>query len=173
MKKGYTKYHIVDKKLLTEVLFHDYLIIKKMRAPEWNKIKMLSTLFSINPNSWRVTGITIAALEIFKKHNFKKVPRMGINRSHLIQRHTFYKHLLNIEISDEHMFWEKYYKNDRTVLATSSENMKNSTSITDESLDVPDDNRNLFKTSGYSWKHKDEEEDFLRDLYFKKNNSLK
>tara|TARA_Y100000385_G_C13067162_1_gene627259 strand:- start:1501 stop:2022 length:522 start_codon:yes stop_codon:yes gene_type:complete len=173
MKKGYTKYHIVDKKLLTEVLFHDYLMIKKMRAPEGNKIKMLSTLFSINPNSWRVTGITLAALEIFKKHNFKKVPRMGINRSHLIQRHTFYKHLLNIEISDEHMFWEKYYKNDRTVLATSSENMKNSTSITDESLDVPDDNRNLFKTSGYSWKHKDEEEDFLRDLYFKKNNSLK
>ena len=81
--------------------------------------------------------------------------------------------VLNIEISDEHMFWEKYYKNDRTVLATSSENMKNSTSITDESIDVPDDNRNLFKTSGYSWKHKDEEEDFLRDLYFKKNNSLK
>ena len=67
MKKGYTKYHIIDKKILVKVLFHDYLVIKKMLAPEGNKIKMLSTLFSINPNNWRVTGITLAALEIFKK----------------------------------------------------------------------------------------------------------
>ena len=167
MKKGYTKYHIIDKKILVEVLFHDYLVIKKMRAPEGNKIKMLSTLFSINPNNWRVTGITLAALEIFKKYDFRKVPRMGINRSHLIQRHTFYKHLLNIEISDEQKFWKKYYENDRTVLATSSENMKNSSTITEKAMIVPNDHRNLFKTSGYSWKHKDEEENFLRELYYK------
>ena len=92
---------------------------------------------------------------------------MGINRSHLIQRHKFYKHLLNIEISNEQKFWENYYKNDRTVLATSSENMKNSSTITEGALIVPNDKRNLFKTSGYSWKHKDEEENFLRALYYK------
>ena len=118
-----SKYHITDKHLLKEVLYNDYQIIKKMGTPEGNRIKILSTLFSTNPNSWRVVGITPEALEVFKKHNFKKVSGMGINRSHLIQRHSYYKNLLNMEIPNQQEFWEKYYNNDMTVLATSSENM--------------------------------------------------
>jgi hypothetical protein len=34
--------------------------------------KVLSTLFSINPNCWRVIGITAPAFAIFKEHGFKK-----------------------------------------------------------------------------------------------------
>ena len=170
-----SKYHITDKHLLKEVLHNDYQIIKKMRTPEGNKIKILSTLFSTNPNSWRVVGITPEALEVFKKHNFKKVSGMGINRSHLIQRHSYYKNLLNMEIPSQQEFWEKYYNNDITVLATSSENMKNSPSLIKESIHVPTDHRSLFRTAGYAWKHKEEEESFLRELYikFKNNEPLK
>ena len=102
-----SKYNITDLNLLKEILFHDYQIIKKMRGPEGNKIKILSTLFSINPNSWRVVGITPAALEVFNMHNFKKVSKMGINRSHLIQRHTFYESLLKMDITSHEDFWDK------------------------------------------------------------------
>lgn len=166
-----SKYNISDLNLLKEVLFHDYQIIKKMRGPDGNKIKILSTLFSINPNSWRVVGITPAALEIFSQHNFKKVSGMGINRSHLVQRYPFYESLLKMEIENSEDFWDKYYRNDITVLATSSENMKNSPSITMESIYVPNDERSLFKTAGYAWKHKEEEEKFLGELYVQfKNN---
>jgi hypothetical protein len=166
-----SKYHILDENLLKEVLFNDYQIIKKMSAPAGNKIKMLSTLFSINPNSWRVVGITPAALEIFKEHNFKKVSGMGINRSHLVQRYPFYESLLKMDITNPEDFWHKYYSKDVTVLATSSENMKNSPSITKESIYVPNDERSLFRTAGYAWKHKEEEEKFLSELFVKfKNN---
>jgi hypothetical protein len=162
-----SKYNIEDLNLLKEVLFHDYQILKKMRGPEGNKIKILSTLFSINPNSWRVVGITPAALEIFSQHNFKKVSGMGINRSHLVQRYPFYESLLKMEFESSEDFWDKYYSNDITVLATSSENMKNSLTITKDSIYVPNDERSLFKTAGYAWKHKEEEEKFLSELYFK------
>lgn len=168
-----SKYNITDLNLLKEVLFHDYQIIKKMRSPDANKIKILSTLFSINPNSWRVVGITPAALEIFKEHNFKKVSGMGINRSHLVHRYPFYDYLLKIDFMSPEDFWDKYYSNDITVLATSSENMKNSSSIEKESIFIPNDDRSLFRTAGYAWKHKEEEENFLRELYIKfKNNEL-
>jgi hypothetical protein len=169
-KKGQTKYRINDEQLLKDVLFHDYQIINKMRAPDGNKIKMLSTLFSINPNCWRVVGITPAALEIFAENKYKKVPRMGINRSHIKQRHSFYQSLLDSKISNKHEFWEKYYNNDMTVLATSSENMKNDSSILDKSIHVPNDHRDLFRTSGYAWKHKEEEEVFLKEIHFKFKN---
>ena len=166
-----SKYNILDVHLLKEVLFHDYQIIKKMRSPNANKIKILSTLFSINPNSWRVIGITPAAMEIFKAHNFKKVSGMGINRSHLVHRYPFYDYLLKMDIMSPEDFWDKYYSNDITVLATSSENMKNSSSIEKESIHIPNDERSLFRTAGYAWKHKEEEENFLRELYIKfKNN---
>ena len=166
-----SKYNISDLNLLKEVLFHDYQIIKKMRGPEGNKIKILSTLFSINPNSWRVVGITPAALEIFNKHNFKKVSGMGINRSHLVQRYPFYESLLNMDITSPEEFWNTYYSNDITVLATSSENMKNSPSITMQSIYIPNDERSLFKTDGYAWKQKEEEEKFLSELYIQLKNN--
>lgn len=162
-----SKYHIHDLEELKEVLFHDFQIIKKMRSPEANRVKLLSTLFSINPNSWRVVGITPEALEIFKKNEFKKKSGMRINRSHITQRFGFYQSLLNPEnkISGAEEFWNLYYENDMTVLASASENMRADVTIFENAYPVPQDERKLFQTAGYAWKHKDEEEAFLKDLY--------
>lgn len=171
MNKNKTKYHINNEENLKEILFHDYQIIKQMRTPEGNKIKLLSTLFSINPNCWRVVGITPAALEVFKKHKYKKVVRMGINRSHIKQRHLFYKNLLNYEIPNKEYFWKEYYNNDMTVLSTSSENMKYNSSLIDNVIRVPNDERELFRTSGFAWKHKEAEEIFLKEIYLKLKNN--
>ena len=162
-----SKYHIHDLVELKEILFHDFQIINKMRSPEPNKIKLLSTLFSINPNSWRVVGISSDALEIFEKNGFKKKSGMRINRSHITQRFSFYKSLLekNTDIEDSETFWNLYYENDMTILASASENMSYDQSICENAYVVPQDERKLFQTSGYAWKHRDEEEEFLKDLF--------
>jgi hypothetical protein len=160
-----SKYHITDEQKLKEILFHDYLLIKQMRAPKETKIKLLSTLFSVNANCWRVIGITPKALEIFAKNNFKKSSRMGINRSHLVQRHDHYAAILENDMTNESDFWDIYFNNDATILSTSTENMSASNAFFKESFAVPNDHRQLFKTSGYAWKHKKEEENFLKQLY--------
>ena len=164
-----SKYHIHDSNKLKEVLFHDYILITKMQTLETNKIKLLSNLFSINPNSWRVVGITHAGLEIFKQHEFQKRSGMRINRSHLTQRFGFYHKLLEMkaEINDPDTFWNLYHDHDITVLASSSENMSKDISVLNNAYPIPRDERNLFQTAGYAWKHKEEEERFLIELYAK------
>jgi hypothetical protein len=162
-----SKYHILDPIKLKEVLFHDFQIIKKMRSPEANRVKLLSTLFSINPNSWRVVGITPEALAIFKTYGFQKKSGMRINRSHIIQRFGFYQTLLDPDnkILSAEEFWNLYYENDKTILASASENMSDDESIFERAYPVPQDERKLFQTAGYAWKHKDEEVEFLKDLF--------
>lgn len=164
-----SKYHINDPIELKEVLFNDYQLIKKMRSPQSNKIKLLSSLFSINPNSWRVIGITPAALKVFNHHEFKKKSGMGINRSHIVQRSKFYNELLNTNFLTAEDLWEKYYANDITILATSTENMKNSVDLLKIYHPIPADDRNLFRTAGFAWKHKDEEVIFLKELFIEQS----
>jgi hypothetical protein len=159
----------IEENKLKEILYHDYNLIKKMEAPDPSKIKLLSTLFSLNPNCWRVIGITPEAVRLFSKNSFQKKSGMGINRSHLIQRHLFYNYLLTRDFVDQNEFWESYYINDATILATSSENMSKNNQLLERAYLVPSDSRHLFHTSGFAWKHKKEEENFLREL----NESLK
>ena len=92
---------------------------------------------------------------------------MRINRSHITQRFSFYKSLLekNTDIEDSETFWNLYYENDMTILASASENMSYDQSIFENAYVVPQDERKLFQTSGYAWKHRDEEEEFLKDLF--------
>lgn len=159
-----SKYHVLDPQELKEVLFHDYQLIKQMKCPLQNKAKLLSTLFSINQNSWRVVGITPAALAVFKTYGYKKQSGMGINRSHITQRATFYLELLQTKFNTAEAFWKAYFDNDMTILATSTENMSKSTEIFKNYYPIPADERKLFQTAGYAWKHKDEEIEFLKDL---------
>ena len=87
-----------------------------------------------------------------------------INRSHIVQRHTFYKQLLEDNIRNHETFWEQYYQNDCTILATSSENMAKGIALNEIAFAVPADERKLFRTAGFAWKHKEEEENFLKEL---------
>jgi hypothetical protein len=68
-------------------------------------------------------------------------------------------------ISSAEEFWNLYYENDMTILASASENMSADVSIFENAYPVPQDERKLFQTAGYAWKHKDEEEAFLKDLF--------
>ena len=153
---------------LKTILFNDFCQIRKMQCSDKIKIKLLSTLFSANPNCWRVVGITIAALEVFASHNFQRVSGMGVNRSHIHQRSAIYKEMLSMDFAGSDDFWDHYYKHDYTILATSTENMQDRI-IESNAYPVPQDERMLFRTRGYSWKHGDEEEYFLVELYKKES----
>lgn len=145
-----------------EDFYHDFLLIRQMRAPTAKRYRMLGELFAVNPDAWRVTGITENALKVFKQHDFKRVSRMGINRSHLVDRVKTYTTMLEGPLMDCEEWWNFYFDNDKTVLATSTENMgKGEWS---KVYDI-DPQLGLFKTQGFAWRHKDPEINFLKELY--------
>lgn len=142
-------------------LHHDYLLITKMTVPVNRKIRLLSELFGETENPWRVIGITRAALNIFKENGFNKVKRMGINRAHLVDRKTSHKYMLENVFKEPDDWWEYYYENDKTILATSSENMSSSFS----EIYYFENNDQLFKSSGFNWSYrKKKEKVFLEKL---------
>jgi hypothetical protein len=155
-------YFVEDLNEIQEKLFHDFNLILEFNCPDSIKLKVLSTLFSINPNCWRVIGITAPAFAVFKQYGFKKVSGMKINRSHRFERKKTYEEMLEIGkgFTTPQDLWEYYWNRDETILATSSENLKN-TSL-DILIHVPQDERKLFRTRGFAWKHGAEEIAFLK-----------
>ena len=158
-------------------MFEAFLQIQKMEVPYSVKNKMLGALFGMAPNGWRVVGITKEALIRFKKYDFKYKSGMGINRSHVFPRHKRNKFLLsnfllllfiscNVLLSKEdwtmEKWWEYFYSRDKCILATSTENMNKAPVVS--KFRVP---KGLFRTSGFSFKVRDEETEFLKEIYKK------
>lgn len=143
-------------------IYVDYLKIKNMSSITLKiKKRMLTEFFSINTNPWRVVGITEKALAVFKLNNFKRVSRMGINRSHLVDRHKRDDKMLSTEFKNAKEWWNYYYENDKTILATSEENMSNSFST----IHPIDEELSLFRHSGFAWRHTKSESNFLENMY--------
>jgi hypothetical protein len=147
-----------------DILFHDFHLIKGMKCPEQRKIKLVSNLFSMCPDSWRVVGITPAALDVFSKHGFARKSGMRVNRAHVSPRYKTYENMLEMQFSDKDKLWDYYWERDHTILSTSSENMA-STDLESIAIPIPQDHRMLFRMKGFAWKHGDEEVAFLRELH--------
>ena len=143
-----------------EDFYHDFLLIRKMRAPTSKRYRMLGELFAVNPDAWRVVGITENALKVFAEHNFKRVSRMGINRSHLVDRIATYTTMLEGPLMECNEWWQFYVDTDKTILSTSTENM--SKSELSKVYDI-DPALELFKSHGFAWRHKDPEVRFLKE----------
>jgi len=149
--------------MTNEDFYHDFQLIKLLKAPTETKVILLTHLFGAQENPWRVIGVTIEALKIFKEHGFKKVAKMGINRSHLVNRNDNYREMLERDFSSADEWWDFYYENDKTVFATTTENLTNNHSLElliDQDLD-------LFRSQGFSWKHGKTERFYLEQLYNK------
>lgn len=142
-----------------EDFYHDFLLIRNMRAPTGKRARMLGELFSLCDDHWQVIGITENALRVFAEHNFKRVSRMGINRSHLVDRHKTYTTMLDGPLLELDAWWKFYRGNDTTILATSSENMSNGFS----KVYNIDPALGLFKSHGFAWRHKEPEIQFLKE----------
>jgi len=144
-----------------ENLHHDYLLITQMKIPIKRKVRLLTELFGETENPWRVVGITESALKVFIQNNFNRVPRMGINRAHIINRVKTHTYLIENVYNDADAWWNYYYENDKTILSTSSENMSNTFS---RIYDI-DEKENYFKSVGFSWSYrKSKEKPFLEQL---------
>lgn len=143
-----------------EDFYHDFLLIRKMRAPTTKRYRMLGELFAVNPNAWRVVGVTENALRVFAEHDFKRVSRMGVNRSHLVDRIDTYTTMLEGPLMKCEDWWNFYVDTDKTVLATSTENMGKGewSKIYDIAPSL-----GLFQSQGFAWRHKEPEIKFLKE----------
>lgn len=140
--------------------FHeDYLAVCKMNIPTKIKVRVLSEVLSCYEHYWKVVGITKNALKIFEENSFKKISRMGVNRSHIVDRHKTYTRMIQSPNHDCDSWWNDYLENDKTILSTSTENMTGS-----QSNIIYFDN-DLFPACGFAWRHGKKEIEFLKELY--------
>ena len=141
-------------------VYDAYLKIFEMQLRDGIRREMLTWAFTENPDHWPVIGITHTALERFADHDFKCVTRIGIHRSHLIDRRTWQTVMLQERLPFEDWL-ALYLRSDQTVLATSSENMKGSKpAYIPIAMDL-----GLFRSTGYKWRHTAKEREFLRALH--------
>lgn len=143
-----------------EEFYQDFLAIRSMNSSVPKKVRMLSEMLSGYEDNWQVIGITESALKVFAQHNFKKVSKMGINRSHMVDRHKTYTEMLTGPLLDCNSWWQFFLDNDKTILATSSENISGNMSKV-YSIDPA---LGMFKAKGFAWRHSKIEQTFLRDL---------
>jgi hypothetical protein len=144
-----------------EDLYHDYKLLLEMKVSNTKKVRLLSDLLGEAENPWRIVGITYEALKVFKKYDFKKVSKMGINRSHITPRNQTYSFMLQNNFANSKDWWNFHYENDMTILSTSSENLSG---VNSEIIDI-DPFLNLFKCRGFGWVHGKKEILFLEKLY--------
>jgi hypothetical protein len=138
-----------------EDFYDDFLLIRQMKVRLERKVRLLTELLAEYPEMWLVTGVTEKALKIFFENNFRRKPKIGINRSHINDRSEIYKKMLNGEFEDCEKWWNFYLKNDKTILTTTTENK---TGIWSNIYDI-EPNLNLFRNQGFSWKHGKKEQE--------------
>ena len=148
-----------DKKI-KQTMFNAFLQVQQMDVPYSVKNKMLGAIFGMTPSPWRVVGITEKAIYRFKENNFKYKSGMGINRSHIFPRHKRNRYLLENKDWILDSWWNYFYLRDKCVLATSTENMNKEAIIS--KFSVP---RQMFQSSGFSFKVKEKETLFLEEMY--------
>lgn len=125
--------------------------------------RLLTALMGSKPWSWRVVGITLEALDLFARNDFKRPPRL-IQRGHKVNRVTTARQLFDRSapaVLDE--FFRIFLKNDETVLMTAEQNRQKGfpkyTAIINPDAE-------LFSSGSLvGWQHRQGEIEFLRKLY--------
>lgn len=127
------------------------------------KNTLLTALMGGADWSWRVVGITVDALELFAANNFK-MPE--VRRAHKIARIDTARSVFEIPTPlSSDAFFELFWLNDETVIATKPENKKNA--VLSEVIPISFD-EGLFRCNkkvGFRYRQK-KEGMFLRALHF-------
>ena len=108
--------------------------------------------------SWRVVGITPAALRLFQSSDYKKTARDGITRAHIQGRSKTTSELLRPEepVSRED-FARIWIENDKTVLCVRGENKD---PLPDYEV-FEDAEHGLFPSTQIAWRHGKMEKEYL------------
>ena len=98
------------------------------------KERLLNLIFSYEPWSWRVVGISKKAINEFKENNFKRIETGGPQRDHFFKmRKDTIRQIMNSVMPYED-WWSLFWEGDRTIIVTKDEHKKNL--ITKENFDV-------------------------------------
>jgi hypothetical protein len=124
--------------------------------------QVLTTVMGRQTWSWRVIGVTPAALDALAAAGFKNPKDPRLVRAHLVNRITFIRHLMYLpEPASFEYFVDHWVANDRTVLALKSENKEGGVSAY-----LPFNAPGLFSSATLAgWVHGKAERAFLKDLH--------
>ena len=133
--------------------------------------RVLTAIMAAKSFSWRVVGITHAALDQFATAAFRSKSGQGITRAHLRPRIETVKTLmLSPKPLSEEALFDTWLANDLTVLCSKGENRKTIPKY------IPIDNElgTLFSCHGKlaGWHHRTAERDFLLALHHDNGKSL-
>ena len=102
-------------------LYELYINVFNSSISNLHKEKILGTIFSYEPWSWRVVGITIDAVGLVKENNGHSSSARELVRDHYFQGRTeTYKKMLSKLLSFDD-WWSEFWNNDRTILMTKEE----------------------------------------------------
>jgi hypothetical protein len=123
---------------------------------------VLSAIMGRRSWSWRVVGITPAALDALAVEEFHNRKKLGLVRAHLVNRLSIVRHLMRLPQPASFDYFAKYWTdNDRTVLALRSENGREGFAAY-----LPFEAPGLFSSERLAgWIHGKAERSFLRELH--------
>jgi hypothetical protein len=126
--------------------------------------RILTAVMAAKAFSWRVIGITPAALDEFATADFCSKSRQGITRAHLRPRiDTVRKLLVPDKPLAEREFLETWLANDRTILCAKGENKR----AIPKYIPIENEAGTLFSCHGKlaGWHHRKSEREFLKELF--------
>ena len=152
-------------------LYELYKAVHKCSLKKNHKIKILRNIFTYEPWSWRVVGISKKALKEFANNNFEYKTRT-FERDHYFQSaaKTMEKMLTKFMLYEE--WWSWFWENDKTLLVTKTEHHKKSYDFKNDIIPI-DWKLGYFQCSevvGFEYKKKNEGK-FLENLA-KENNLI-
>jgi hypothetical protein len=130
----------------------------------WNSAhctRVMTAIMGARKFSWRVIGITEAALRILRENGYKRKDGDKITRAHLRERSTTVKELLAKPELSEADFFKFWTKHDPVVLCGPGENKK----VVSPYIAIENERAELFSSGTVSWRHGQLERDFLAALY--------
>ena len=112
--------------------------------------------------SWRVVGVTPAALDALAEVNFYNRKELGLVRAHLVKRIDFVSHLMHLPQPANYEDFVSYWiANDQTVIALRSENGKDGIAAY-----LPFNAPGLFSSERLAgWVHGNAERTILKELH--------
>ena len=96
-------------------LYELYINVFNSSISNLHKEKILGTIFSYEPWSWRVVGISKKALKEFKDNNYNYKSRT-FNRDHYFQGQTVTLKKMLEKIMPFNEWWSWFWENDKTLL---------------------------------------------------------
>ena len=142
-----------------------YLAIFALPFPLPKKTTLLTALMGGTVWSWRVVGITPSALELLAENGYR-YKKGNICRAHLVARiETARKVFERRRPFSESHFFNRFWENDKTVIATRAENRTNN-GLPKKWIRINSD-LGLFPSGLVSFRHGRKEVSHLRELHAK------